>query len=284
MKNERGPKPGPKRTPKSEGTSRSKPGSKREPRAESGPEAKKSYKPAAKTGANAASKREQRLELESNLKKEFRPETKPAAKKPMDGAFSPKTGLKRPVGKAGETRQGAADVKGERSGPQAFPAKRYINVYLGLGSNMGNRMANLRDAAGLIDKTIGKIARKSHVYETEPWGQTDQDNFLNQVLMVNTTLDPRDMLEKITLIERELGREKTEKWGPRTIDIDILFYGKRVVRDKGLDIPHPELHKRAFVLVPLMEIAPELEHPVLKQPIDELYMACKDPSEVVMLD
>ena len=102
--------------------------------------------------------------------------------------------------------------------------------------------------------------------------------------MANTTMDPRDLLEIITEIEKELGREKKEKWGPRTIDIDILFYGKRIIRDKGLDIPHADLHKRMFVLVPLMEIAPELEHPVLKQPIDELYMACQDNSAVVMLD
>jgi len=121
------------------------------------------------------------------------------------------------------------------------------------------------------------------VYETQPWGNTDQESFLNQVIMINTTLDPRGLLDASNKIEKEMGRIKKEKWGPRIIDIDILFYGKRVVRDKGLEIPHPELHKRAFVLVPLMEIAPELEHPVLNQPIDELYMACDDQSEVVML-
>ncbi len=166
-------------------------------------------------------------------------------------------------------------------------AKKYINVFLGLGSNMGDRAAQLHAAADLISKNIGKIAKKSHVYETQPWGKTDQDRFLNQVVMANTTLDPRELLEKITKIERELGRERRrdqDKWGPRTIDIDILFYGKRVIRDKGLEIPHPELHKRAFVLVPLLEIAPDLEHPLLKKQIDELYMNCTDESVVVMLD
>lgn len=162
--------------------------------------------------------------------------------------------------------------------------KKYINVYLALGSNMGDRAANIAAAEGLISKTIGKIVKKSHLYETQPWGNTDQESFLNQVIMVNTMLDPRGLLDKIAKIDRELGRERREKWGPRTIDVDILFYGKRVIRDKGLEIPHPQLHKRAFVLVPLMEIAPDLEHPVLKQQIDELYMACDDPSEVVMLD
>lgn len=166
---------------------------------------------------------------------------------------------------------------------QPYPVKKYINVYLCLGSNMGDRAANLRTASALISKQLGKAAKQSHLYETEPWGNTAQEAFLNQVIMINTVLDPRGLLEGITKIEKEMGRTKTEKWGPRIIDIDVLFYGKRIIRDKGLEIPHPELHKRAFVLVPLMEIAPELEHPVLKQPIDALYMACDDQSEVVMI-
>jgi 2-amino-4-hydroxy-6-hydroxymethyldihydropteridine pyrophosphokinase len=161
--------------------------------------------------------------------------------------------------------------------------KKYINVYLGLGSNMGDRAANLAKAAALINRNVGKIVKYSHVYETEPWGNPHQDSFLNQVVMLNTSLEPREMLDLLNKIERELGRERKEKWGPRPIDIDILFYGKRLIRDKGLEIPHPELHKRSFVLVPLMEIAPELEHPVLKKPIDELYMECDDTTEVVML-
>lgn len=169
---------------------------------------------------------------------------------------------------------------------QPFAQKKYINVYLCLGSNMGDRMGQLRKATELISQNIGKVAKKSHFYDTQPWGNTDQDAFLNQVLMINTTLDPRDILKEITMIEREMGRarKETDKWGPRPIDIDILLYGKRIIRDKGLEIPHPEMHKRAFVLVPLMELAPELEHPILKKQIDELFIECEDPSEVVMLD
>lgn len=166
----------------------------------------------------------------------------------------------------------------------ASAEKKYINVFLCLGSNVGDRAERLRAATALIQKLIGKIAKKSHVYETQAWGKTDQDAFLNQVVMANTVLDPRGLLDAIGKIERELGRERREKWGPRSIDIDVLFYGRRIVRDKGLEIPHPELHKRAFVLAPLLEIAPDFVHPVLKQPIDQLYMNCEDPSDVVMLD
>lgn len=167
---------------------------------------------------------------------------------------------------------------------QPFAQRRYINVYLSIGSNIGNRKDNLRAAVALIHKEVGKIARESRLYETEPWGKTDQEPFINQVVMANTTLEPRDLLTAISRVERELGRDRGEKWGPRVIDIDILFYGKRIIRDKGLEIPHPELHKRNFVLVPLMEIAGELVHPILNKQIDELFMECEDLSEVVMLD
>jgi 2-amino-4-hydroxy-6-hydroxymethyldihydropteridine diphosphokinase len=167
---------------------------------------------------------------------------------------------------------------------QPFHTKKYINVYLSLGSNSGNRRQNIEAALGLITKQIGKIARKSHLYETQPWGVTDQDPFYNIVVMANTTQEPRELLENITKIERELGRERKEKWGPRVIDIDIVFYGKRIIRDKGLEIPHPEMHKRAFVLVPMMELDPEFEHPTLHTAMDMLYMDCDDQSDVVMLD
>jgi 2-amino-4-hydroxy-6-hydroxymethyldihydropteridine diphosphokinase len=102
--------------------------------------------------------------------------------------------------------------------------------------------------------------------------------------MINTIATPKDVLADILKIEKDLGRDRKEKWGPRTIDIDILMYGKRVVKDKNLEIPHPEMHNRAFVLVPLMEIAPELMHPTLNKPIDELYINCEDMSDVVLLE
>ena len=166
-----------------------------------------------------------------------------------------------------------------------FP-KKYINVYIGLGSNMGKRKDHIKTAHEMISKYVGQIVKKSFVYETAPMGNTDQGAFLNQVIMVNTTMDPRTLLESVTQIEKEMGRERKEKWGPRTIDIDILLYGKRIIRDKGLEIPHPEMHKRAFVLIPLMDIdvAGELEHPVLKRPLDELFMEIKEEIEMVRLE
>ena len=143
---------------------------------------------------------------------------------------------------------------------------------------------NLKLAVDFIHSEIGKIARTSHVYETQPWGKTNQDSFLNMVVMANTIYQPREILEKITDFEREQGRTRTEKWGPRNVDIDIVFYGKRVIRDKGLEIPHPEIENRAFVLVPMLEIAPDFVHPVLQRQIDEIYMDCQDMSDVAMLE
>ena len=163
--------------------------------------------------------------------------------------------------------------------------KRFINVYLSLGSNQGDRIQIIRAAEKLIDRNAGRIARKSSYYETAAWGNTDQPPFINCVLMINTTLSPRELLEVNQKIERELGREITgERWGPRLIDLDILFYGKRVIRDKGLDIPHPHFHNRRFVIVPMMEIAPDFEHPTLKLDMISMYENCEDLSEVVMIE
>jgi 2-amino-4-hydroxy-6-hydroxymethyldihydropteridine diphosphokinase len=162
--------------------------------------------------------------------------------------------------------------------------KQFINVYLSLGSNQGNRLATIKRAEELIDRGIGRIARRSSYYETAAWGKTDQGPFINCVIMINTTFSPREILEENQKIERELGREVTgERWGPRVIDIDILFYGRRVLRDKGIEIPHPELPKRLFVLVPMMEIAETYEHPLLKQDMVTMYAECTDTSEVIMI-
>jgi 2-amino-4-hydroxy-6-hydroxymethyldihydropteridine diphosphokinase len=163
--------------------------------------------------------------------------------------------------------------------------KRFINVFMALGSNMGDRLANVQKAEALIDRRIGRVARRSSYYETSAWGVTNQGKFINSVIMINTTMSPREILEENQKIERELGREITgERWGPRVVDLDILFYGKRVIRDKGLEIPHPQIQNRMFVLVPLMEIDGDFEHPILKQDMVTLYSECTDSSDVIMLN
>lgn len=135
-------------------------------------------------------------------------------------------------------------------------------IYLGLGTNLGDRQANLQDAvAGLIPK-VG-VLRVSSVYETEPWGYRDQPACLNQVLEGETDLQPLDLLVFLKNLELTLGRQATFLYGPRLIDLDILFYDQAVINQPKLVIPHPRLAERAFMLVPLTELAPELRHPVL---------------------
>lgn len=158
------------------------------------------------------------------------------------------------------------------------------HVYLHTGSNMGDREDNLRQANGLIEQYIGKIKEASHLYETQAWGKTDQPDFINQALMVETHQSPQEVLKNIFKIEELMGRVRSEKWASRVIDIDILLYGNQIINDKDLKIPHPHLHERNFVLVPLMEIAGEVEHPVMKLPIEEIYFECNDSLDVLMLD
>ena len=142
-------------------------------------------------------------------------------------------------------------------------------VYLALGSNMGNRLANLKAAISNLTPQMA-VKDKSSVYETPPWGFTEQAQFLNQVVMVKTYLKPQALLDHLKRLETALGRVPNFQNGPRLIDIDILFYDDLVLDSPPLVIPHPRLHERAFVLVPLAEIAPDLVHPVLRKPIHEL--------------
>lgn len=153
-------------------------------------------------------------------------------------------------------------------------------TYLLLGSNMGNREAFLSKALTEIDAKIGKISKKSKIYQTEPWGEKEQEDFLNIAVEVETKLKPKKILEKIHEIEKLLDREETYKWGPREIDIDILFYGEEMISEVDLTIPHPFIHERKFTLIPLAEIAPELYHPIMGANIIDLLMECEDQSEV----
>lgn len=161
---------------------------------------------------------------------------------------------------------------------------RKINqVYLGTGTNLGDRRKNLLDAEGLINLKVGPVAKTSKIYETAAWGVTEQADFLNQVLLVATTLSPEEVLREILEIETHLGRVRKQKWGARVIDIDILYYNDLTVNLPHLKIPHPFIPTRNFVLIPLLEIAPDYVHPILNLSNEQLYWDANDESEVIQL-
>jgi 2-amino-4-hydroxy-6-hydroxymethyldihydropteridine diphosphokinase len=154
-------------------------------------------------------------------------------------------------------------------------------VYLLLGSNLGEREVVIDRAIHLIAEEIGQIVCKSSVYETEPWGKIDQPGFLNVALEVKTSLTAIEVLERALQIEAKLGRVRFERWGSRIIDIDVIFYNQDVIHiEDRLRVPHPELQNRRFVLEPLMEIAPDFVHPQLNKTVNELYISLADNATV----
>ncbi|MEO6632201.1 MAG: 2-amino-4-hydroxy-6-hydroxymethyldihydropteridine diphosphokinase [Mucilaginibacter sp.] len=150
------------------------------------------------------------------------------------------------------------------------------SIFLLLGSNLGNRQHYLQEAIRLIGVHISPVIKTSSIYETQSWGKTDAPDYLNQVVVLETVLPAQELLYKILDIELVLGRKREEKWGSRTVDIDILFYGDEIIDAESLQVPHPELHKRRFTLEPLAEIAPGLVHPVLKKTTLALKNELKD--------
>ena len=142
-------------------------------------------------------------------------------------------------------------------------------MYLGLGSNLGDRRSNLRRALRQL-RPAGRITQVSSLYETEPVGYLRQPRFLNAVCVIETGLSPHALLRFIKRIEQQMGRRSTRRFGPRLIDLDILIYGAYCVRTRTLEVPHPRFHERAFTLVPLREVAPGLAHPVLGRTIAAL--------------
>lgn len=155
-----------------------------------------------------------------------------------------------------------------------------VITVLSLGSNVGDRLNYLTLSKTAIRNYIGSIQFSSNIYETEPWGIDNQDSYLNQVVAVQTDRTPNDLLDNIHLIERELGRIRRVHYGPRTIDIDILYYGERIIDIENLKIPHPHIQKRRFILVPLSEILPQMQHPLLKKTNQELLDVVKDEGKV----
>lgn len=152
-------------------------------------------------------------------------------------------------------------------------------VVLCLGGNKGNREKLLEAAVNLIAQNF-ELKRLSGIYETAAWGGVAKGDFLNQVAVVSTDLEAEEALDRIQQIELDLGRTRFEPWGDRTMDIDILFFGDQIIKTERLEIPHPFIGERRFVLVPLAELMPDFVHPVLKQNVESLLQACQDLSEV----
>ncbi len=149
-------------------------------------------------------------------------------------------------------------------------------IYLLLGSNMGNSRQQLVKAKKNIAKQIGAVTRQSNLYSTAAWGNTNQPDFLNQVIIALTKLTAVQTMQTILTIEKEMGRIRTKKNAPRIIDIDILFFNKAIITEKDLIVPHPQLQNRNFVLVPLNQLSPKLKHPVLNKTIHQLLRVCPD--------
>jgi 2-amino-4-hydroxy-6-hydroxymethyldihydropteridine diphosphokinase len=156
-------------------------------------------------------------------------------------------------------------------------------AYLLIGGNTGNRASYLQEAIDLLELRAGYIVKKSSIYETAAWGKTDQAAFLNQALLINTSFSAADLMTEILRIEETMGRIRTEKYASRIIDIDILLFNKQIIESAHVYVPHPQLPNRRFALLPLKEIAPRYEHPVLQKTIARLLKECSDELKVEKL-
>ena len=144
-------------------------------------------------------------------------------------------------------------------------------AFIGAGANLGEPVRQIRGAQDALQKSPGvKFLAASSFYRTQPMGPVEQPPFINAVFSLETEIGPHELLSLLLEIEQKMGRVRKERWGPRVIDLDLLFYGDAVIGGEGLEVPHPRLHERRFVLAPLAEIAPDLVHPVLKKPVSQL--------------
>jgi len=157
-------------------------------------------------------------------------------------------------------------------------------AYLLTGGNLGNRAENLQEATRYIEQYCGKIVLWSSVYETAAWGLEDQPDFYNQVLLLRTSLSAQELIRALLTIENKMGRKRSAKMGPRTIDIDIILFNSDIIKEPDLIIPHPRMQDRRFVLMPLTEIAPDFIHPVFHKKISQLLEECADTLNVYKID
>lgn len=154
-------------------------------------------------------------------------------------------------------------------------------AYLGLGSNIGERIGYIEDALSEIKNIKNtNVVKVSSVYETEPWGNVDQDDYLNSVIEIDTGLDAQNLLNELKLIEKKIGRTENQRWAQREIDIDLLFYGNEILESEFMTVPHPQIEKRKFVLVPMSELNADFIHPVFKKTISQLLSETKDELNV----
>ena len=159
-----------------------------------------------------------------------------------------------------------------------------FNVFISLGGNLGNTLEIFKNSYLEIEKKIGRISAFSKIYQTAAWGKTDQADFLNQVISLETDLGPEKIMSELLEIELFFGRRRDVIWGPRILDLDILFLGNQIVSSENLAIPHPQIANRRFVLMPLVEIAPHFLHPELQQTMLELLEQTTDQQSVQLID
>lgn len=160
-----------------------------------------------------------------------------------------------------------------------------VKVFLSVGGNIGNKRLNFEKVYGMIDRQLGKIVQSSSIYETPPWGFQSENDFWNQVVVIETILEAEELLWRIHEIEDSFGRKRSEeRYSSRQMDIDILYYDDEFFETKTLIVPHPKLHQRKFVLVPLVEIAPNFKHPLFRLTSLQMLENCHDESIIKKID
>jgi 2-amino-4-hydroxy-6-hydroxymethyldihydropteridine diphosphokinase len=152
-------------------------------------------------------------------------------------------------------------------------------TYLSLGGNLGNTIEIFQNSREILTKKVGKITQLSSLYQTAAWGPIPQNDFINQVIELETKLSAPELMDILLEIELKQGRVRQERWGPRTLDLDIIFFGEQLISTESLEIPHPRMEDRKFVLVPLNEINPNFIHPTFHKTVQQLLMECPDECE-----